>query len=63
MNMVGAIKIIESPLATEEAYNFPLSKNRSKRLHKKLLNDMAHKLSADHALTWFREISTHIQKS
>jgi hypothetical protein len=36
MNM-GGIKIIESPLATEEVYNFPLSKNRSKRLHKKIL--------------------------
>jgi len=37
MNMRDGIKIIESPLATEEAYNFPLLKNRSKRLHKKLL--------------------------
>jgi hypothetical protein len=37
MNMLGGVKIIESPLATEEVYNFPLSKNRSKRLHKKLL--------------------------
>jgi hypothetical protein len=37
MNMFDSIKIIESPLATEDVYNFPLSKNRSKRLYKKLL--------------------------
>ena len=35
--MFGGMKIIESPLATEEVYNFLLLKNRSKRLHKKQL--------------------------
>jgi hypothetical protein len=37
MNMFMGIKIIESSLATEEVYNFQISKNRSRRLHKKLL--------------------------
>lgn len=36
MDFMG-IKVIETPHAVQTCYNFPLSKNRSPRLHKKLI--------------------------
>jgi len=40
MNMVSSmgVAIISDPLIFQTCYNFPLSKNRSNRLHKKLIN-------------------------
>lgn len=35
--MIDGIKIIESPWCMETVWNFPKSKNRSARQHKKLL--------------------------
>lgn len=35
--MFSGIKFVESPFCTTEKYRFPPSKNRSRRLHKKLV--------------------------